>query len=163
MAPSEMQPLACVCILHLISRFECNYVFCRWGVNAGYMAHQLCAATWNGPLENLETNNIQLGAQPWAAVLSTTGIASDAQFSVWAYCKPLSKCVYVGDKNFPSSILLKPLCLLAEKLQLPARGGMLSPVNFHWMKRIFLSLQAKGLTFMSFMSNKGQPDFYYMV
>jgi len=40
---------------------------------------------------------------------------------------------------------------------------MLSPVNFHWMKRIFLSLQAKGLTFMSFMSNKGQPDFYYMV
>lgn len=41
--------------------------------------------------------------------------------------------------------------------------GMLSPINFHWMKRFFFFLQAKGLTFMSFMSNKGHLDFYYMV
>lgn len=50
------------------------------------MAHQLFAATWIGPLENLETHNIELGSQPRAAVLSTTGIVSDVQFSEWAYC-----------------------------------------------------------------------------
>lgn len=94
---TEMQPLLCVCILLLISRFECNYVFCRWGVNAN-MAHQLCAATWIGPLENLETNNTELGSQPWAAVLSTTGIASDVQFSVSLLLAAFKMCLWWSQK-----------------------------------------------------------------
>lgn len=159
-----MQPLAFVCILHLISRFVCNYVFCRWGVNVGYMAHQLQAATWNGRLENLETNNIQLGTHPWAAVLSTTGIDSDVHYSVRSSCQPVFKTYLNWWQNL--TIVISPLSLVTylERLLVPAKvGGGGSHSNKDSLTRKYTLLFSSRLKVESFYVNitsKGQPDFY---
>lgn len=153
----QCKPLACVRILHLISRFVCNYVFCRWGVNVGYMARQLQAATWNGPLENLETNNIQLGTHPWAAVLSTTGSISDVHFAVRSDCSPGFKQASAGDRAFLWPVPLRTVSFGCKMNDF--WGGALTweggshPIDQVLPTKHLFRLQID-------MSSKGQSDFF---